>query len=183
MDKREEKTIDSVYKALNNLIKNKGYANLKVDDILKEAHISRSTFYAHFKSKNDVLSSFCDQLFEHVFAFHQKKEASHDFSKAQTDSRHIMTHLAIHIYEEKELISAILKSTGKSIFTSRFSKLSSTIMESCVFNHELYKEGVPIKLQSLQLTDSFVSIICHWVEMDAIVSPETIVDYFYRLHS
>lgn len=182
MDKREERTLESVYNSLSKLIKAKDYESLKVEDILKEANISRSTFYAHFKSKDDVLSSFCDQLFAHVFSFSPKKENSHDFSNTDYVPRQVMIHLAIHIYEDKDLIGAILKSSGRSIFTSRFSNLSTSLIEKVVYSHELYKEEVPIKLQCLQLTDSFVSILCHWVEMGTIVSPETIIDYFYRLH-
>ena len=54
MDKREEKTLNAVYEALRLELGNKEYQDISVSDLLTTAHISRSTFYSHFKSKEDV---------------------------------------------------------------------------------------------------------------------------------
>ncbi|HBM70848.1 MAG TPA: TetR family transcriptional regulator, partial [Firmicutes bacterium] len=58
MDKREEKTLRSVYESFSILLKEKGYGKISAKDLIEKANISRSTFYAHFKSIKDVLSSF-----------------------------------------------------------------------------------------------------------------------------
>ena len=60
MDKREEKTLRKVYQSFACLLKEKGYENLSVNDLIKKAEISRSTFYAHFKSQKDERTSFVD---------------------------------------------------------------------------------------------------------------------------
>lgn len=183
MDKRSQKTLDAIYEALRSLLSEKEYGEIKVADLLSTSHISRGAFYSHFKDKDDVLSSLCDNIFEHVFSIKLERESDHDFSKAPADSRHLLNHLAIHIYEDKEIIKAILSSSGKSVFIDRMTMRVRPTMEACVFSRELFKQGVPEKLQSLQLTDSFVSIISHWVLMGCIATPETIIDYFYILHS
>ena len=74
MDKREQKTITKVYAAFTSLVKSKDYANISVQDIIDEANISRSTFYAHFKTKDDVLVDVCSSIFDHVFSAHLSKE-------------------------------------------------------------------------------------------------------------
>lgn len=102
MDKREEKTLRKVYQSFACLLKEKGYENLSVNDLIKKAEISRSTFYAHFKSTKDVLSSFCDSIFDHVFSLKLEKEAGHDFSKSRLLSpTRYLTHIFYHFYEDK----------------------------------------------------------------------------------
>lgn len=182
MDKRSEKTLGAIYEALRSLLGEKEYGDIKVADLLERSKVSRGAFYSHFKDKDDVLSSLCDQMFEHVFSIKLGREIDHDFSSSPTDSKHLLNHLAIHLYDYKDIIKAILSSSGKSVFTDRMTLRATPIMEKCVFSHELFKKGVPEKLQSLQLTDSFVSIICHWILMDCMSSPETIIEYFYILH-
>lgn len=44
------------------LIKKNGYNKVTIPDICKAANITKSTFYYHFKSKNDLISDFTDQL-------------------------------------------------------------------------------------------------------------------------
>lgn len=182
MNKRTTRTLKSVYDGICVLLSSKDYEDIKVDEILAAAHISRATFYSHFKCKDDVLSSLCDQMFDHVFSINPKKEGDHDFSSAPLDTRNVLLHLTIHFYDDKTVIKPILTSSSRAIFTSRFISRTSSIMNDCVINHILFKEGVPVKIQSMQLTDSFVSLICHWIEMNCMVPPETIIDYFFKLH-
>ena len=55
MDRREEKTIETIYQAFTNLINTKDFDDITIQNILDEAKIGRSTFYCHFKTKNDLL--------------------------------------------------------------------------------------------------------------------------------
>lgn len=182
MDKREENTRKKVYEALCSLIAEEGYEKINVSDVLLKADVSRSAFYSHFKSKDDVLASFCDQLFDHVFMSKPTKEHDHDFSKGEFDTKDYLTHLAIHLRDSKSIVKAILTSSGKGIFTNQLAKRSQSVMEGMVYHRELAKDGVPERLQIMQLTDSFVSLLSHWVLMDCLSSPETIIGYFYILH-
>jgi hypothetical protein len=43
--------------ALLSLIQEKGYDRIKVQDILDRADVGRSTFYAHYRDKDDLLQS------------------------------------------------------------------------------------------------------------------------------
>lgn len=44
------------------LIKKNGYNKVTIPDICNAASITKSTFYYHFKSKNDLIGDFTDQL-------------------------------------------------------------------------------------------------------------------------
>ena len=185
MDKREEKTLNAVYEALRLELGNKEYQDISVSDLLTTAHISRSTFYSHFKSKEDVLVGVCSTIFDHVFSPSQQKEADHDFSgSSHFDYRHLITHIFYHFYDEKSLISALLSSrSGAPIFLENLKERSLPLMSACVKSHTFYKPGIPEEMQTHQLTESFVSLLRYWVSGGCVLTPEEMTDYFSRLYA
>lgn len=46
------------------LFKKHGYNNVSVNQICKECHVTKGSFYHHFKSKEDILKMFYTQLFD-----------------------------------------------------------------------------------------------------------------------
>lgn len=56
-DRRVRRTRDLLRSALVSLILEKGYERVTVQDILDRADIGRSTFYAHYRDKDDLLLS------------------------------------------------------------------------------------------------------------------------------
>ncbi len=108
MDKRQEKTLKAIYDAFAKLINNKNYDDITIQDILDEANVGRSTFYCHFKTKNDLLLKISNDIFDHVFSNSLKEEKTHDFSKDLLfDYKHLITHILYHLHDERELIKGI----------------------------------------------------------------------------
>jgi AcrR family transcriptional regulator len=54
-DRRVEKTRKALKEALTDLILEKGYEAVTVQDVIDRADVGRSTFYAHFVDKDDLL--------------------------------------------------------------------------------------------------------------------------------
>jgi Bacterial regulatory proteins, tetR family len=60
-DRRVRRTRELLRRALFSLIQEQGYDRITVQDLLDRADIGRSTFYAHYRDKDDLLlSSFED---------------------------------------------------------------------------------------------------------------------------
>src|SRR5918996_3826094 len=57
MDRRAARTRRALHGALMSLILRKGYEAITVQDIIDEADVGRSTFYAHYTGKEDLLRS------------------------------------------------------------------------------------------------------------------------------
>src|SRR5690606_24086942 len=55
MDRRVRRTREALRRALIEEILEKGYAQVTVQDIIDRADVGRSTFYAHFQDKDDLL--------------------------------------------------------------------------------------------------------------------------------
>jgi AcrR family transcriptional regulator len=61
-DRRVRRTRQLLRSALLSLIEEKGYERITVQDILDRADVGRSTFYAHYRDKDDLLRSGFEEI-------------------------------------------------------------------------------------------------------------------------
>ena len=61
-DRRVRRTQKLLHRALMSLVLEKKYDSITIQEILDRADIGRSTFYAHFKSKDELLISGIHEL-------------------------------------------------------------------------------------------------------------------------
>ena len=69
MTKRQEnmlKTRKRIMETAEELLKEKGFNALCVEDITKAAGVAKGTFYVHFKHKKDVVTEICKVYFEQI---------------------------------------------------------------------------------------------------------------------
>ena len=59
IDRRVARTRAMLQQAHISLILEKGYEAITIEDICDKANVGRSTFYAHYTSKDDAASSTC----------------------------------------------------------------------------------------------------------------------------
>lgn len=183
MDKRIEKTRDAIYNAFTDLINTKDYDDITIQDIIDKSNIGRSTFYMHFKTKNDLLLNISGYIFDHVFSLSLQEEKSHDFSKTSVlDYRHLITHILYHIKDKKELFKGILISKGNDIFLDAFKKHLFEFANT-YYNNYNYQDSeiLPLELKKQLLVDEFIVLIKYWINNDFSESPETLTNYYISL--
>lgn len=183
MDKRILKTDAAIYAAFGACLKEKDFASISVEDILKKSGISRSTFYAHFKAKDDVLDSLLDTIFEHVFSHSLHEEQSHDFShESVLDYKHLFTHTLYHLKDEEELIRTILNSSCKDRFLNGLRRHIRPLMERVIREGVLPKKPIPEELQISSALESLIALVIFWFDERCAQSPEEMTDYFLTLN-
>ncbi|MEE2033388.1 TetR/AcrR family transcriptional regulator [Rhodococcus chondri] len=60
-DRRVRRTKELLHRALIELLLEKGYSRTTVQDILDRADVGRSTFYSHYRDKDDLLLVSCTE--------------------------------------------------------------------------------------------------------------------------
>lgn len=65
-DARVRRTRDALGDALIELMQEKPFDTITVQDVLDRAHVSRSTFYSHYNDKDDLLMSDAEEFFESI---------------------------------------------------------------------------------------------------------------------
>lgn len=64
VDRRVRRTRDRLGDALVELVQEKPFDSITVQDLLDRAGVARSTFYVHYRDKDDLLLSDVDEFFE-----------------------------------------------------------------------------------------------------------------------
>lgn len=120
MDRRQQKTRQAIFTAFGTLLEKKSYANITVQEIIDEANIGRSTFYAHFETKDELLRAMCTDIFHHVFSPDLKQEKNHDFSSDNHGLEKKLTHLLYHLQENGKNLKGILACESGELFMKFF---------------------------------------------------------------
>ena len=115
MDRRQKKTRNAIFKAFTDLLKVETYSKITVQQIIDKANIGRTTFYSHFETKDDLLKSLSQEIFDHVFSDDLDKEKTHDFSQNHRTGDRIR-HILYHLQEHMDYLSGILSGDGGDIF-------------------------------------------------------------------
>ena len=84
----------------------KTYTNITVQGIIDEANIGRSTFYAHFETKDELLKVFCTEIFDDVFAEVVSNEKTQDFSKKGKSIQAEITHILLSSSRKQSIYQA-----------------------------------------------------------------------------
>lgn len=66
-DRRVRKTRKLIQEALFSLMKESPYRKIRISQITEHADISRSTFYLHYETKDDLLLSVVDEMIDEYF--------------------------------------------------------------------------------------------------------------------
>ena len=181
MDKREEKTIQAIYQAFSKLINKYDYDDITIQNILDESHISRSTFYAHYKTKDELLLSISNHIFEHVFSKSLQEEKTHDFSKDMIlDYRHLITHIFYHVKDEKELFIGILSNKVNALFLKELRNHISIFVNSYYSNYPIISDSLPIELKKSLAVEDYIVTLKYWIKNNFKETPEEIADYYLK---
>ena len=181
MDKREEKTINAIHSAFSKLINEKDYDDITIQDILDISKVSRSTFYAHYKTKDELLISISNHIFEHVFSHSLQEERTHDFSKDEFyDYRSLISHIFYHVKDEKDLFIGILSNKTNALFLLELRKHISKLVNS-YFNNYPYRDLLfPLELRKDLAVESFIVVLNYWVKSNFLITPEEIADLYIK---
>ena len=120
MDRRQKKTRAAIFAAFSELAAKKSYNKITVQEIIDIADIGRTTFYAHFETKDDLLKSLCEELFGHIVGSAMDHTHTHGLYSDGIAPHSIFLHLLQHLEENDSNILGLLSSASSDIFLRYF---------------------------------------------------------------
>jgi len=178
MDRRQQKTRDAIFKAFSMILETKRYSNITVQEIIDEANIGRSTFYAHFETKDELLKVLCTDIFNHVFADELLSEQTHDFSGDKNDLEARLTHIFHHLKDGKKDIIGILSCESGELFMRYFKEYLTEMFSK--YLHEI-KVNVPADFVLNYLVGSFAETVKWWIGNRMKYTPEETAKYYIEV--
>lgn len=179
MDRRCKKTRESIFSAFTSLLAEKNYNDITVQDIIDVADIGRTTFYAHFETKDYLLKDLCEELFGHIIdvALGLPHDHYHYSCCCKTDS--VFLHLLRHLQENDRNILELLSSQNNEIFLRYFKiNLKKLIIKQYADNGMLKNSHLPEEYLVNHISTSFVETVDWWLSQKMKETPEEITEYF-----
>lgn len=141
--------------------------------------MGRTTFYAHFETKESVLDSLCGDLFAHIFDEDLEEENTHDFSKSERSEAEMLTHILYHLKDDKSRYKKLFAGQSAGFFWERFRILfKEKLSEESKKGKWKAKSNIPQDLYIELYTSSFVETVKWWFTVSAGKTPEEVVEFF-----
>ena len=179
MDRRQKKTRDAIFSAFAELLSQKHYNQISVQEIIDAANVGRTTFYAHFETKDYLLKSLCEELFGHIIDTAMGLPHGHYHYSCGNKTDSVFLHLVRHLQENDRNILELLSSENNEIFMKYFKTNLRTLIVTQYAEKGLLKSAtLPEGYLVNHIASSFVETIDWWVSRGMKETPETITEYF-----
>ena len=182
-DRRVQKTRLALQNALIELILEKGYDAVMVQDILDRANVGRSTFYAHYQDKEDLLMNHLESLLE-AFEAHAQLVLKHHLVEGGEFGGQVNLPLFVLRYVENQprLFKALLGKHGSVKHSTYFQnflwKYTLNILRN-ISGTRLAPHQ--IEMVATYLTSAFLSLLVWWLDNDLLCSVEELYAMMLRL--
>jgi len=180
-DRRINRTRKLMQDSLMSLIVERGYENITVQDILDRADVGRSTFYAHYRDKDELLLSW----FEHLRTLFEQQQQ--DLLEARRTGRkpevNIVLALFRHTGQHHQLYKAVAgRQSGEMILKHLHRYLTGLllpILEDVVRKRRSLP--VPVEVTVHHLVSSLLSLMTWWLDRNMPYTPEKMEQIFRAL--
>jgi AcrR family transcriptional regulator len=169
-DRRILRTRNTLGDALVALMQEKNFKQITVQDVLDRAGVGRSTFYSHYRDKDDLFMSDVEDFLEAVASSLKRRG---DRSKRLVPVREFLS----HVRDVKPFYTALTKSEK----LSDLMVLARGIFARSIENR-LQSLGMEIEpARSYALAGSFLSLLEWWADRGMKTDPNEMDEIFHRM--
>ena len=183
MDRRKRKSRKSIFDACVELVQEKDFQNITINEIVGRADLNRGTFYLHFSDKYDMMNNFENEMIEkieHVITTNLPEQQSDQlFIQSRYDT---IVEILKCLEENKELLQLILKSSHNSSFQAKLrSKLKLVIKEKILPIFNDLELTIPIDLFIMIFTSAVLSIAEYSYQSDDPIDAEELTKFLINV--
>jgi len=173
-DRRIVRTRDTLGDALVALMHEKNFEEITVQDVLDRAGVGRSTFYVHYRDKDDLFLSDVEDFFEHASTVLKRTGAS---MKRLVPVQEFFA----HIREAREFYSALVRS-GKindvhALGRGFFARSIDERLEMTGFDIDPLRRSAQVHA----LAGSLFALLDWWIDKGMKADPKEMDDIFHRM--
>ena len=166
-DRRTRRTQTSLQQALRSLILEKSYDAITVEDITARADVGRSTFYLHFRGKDDLFRWSFERLHDDLLS--QLAAARQNENSGLTFLGPLLRHVEGH----RPVYRALAGTRARSIVAVQMRRLLLDLCSQYVREHPAATD-LPRDLVARSLSGFLDALILGWVEGAMAVSADKI---------
>ena len=174
-DRRTRRTRQLLRSAFLGLLKEKRYEDISVQEIIDRADVARSTFYAHFIDKEDLLVGPLG-----VFS----REVRGQVQLPHAEKRRPLippTCFWYNIMAHRNIFEIIARDSAMDVTMKDLRNKLCANIQAEIQRHQPEQAAVPTSLLVDYLADAIITLIKWWVKQGMTYSPEQMDEMFYRM--
>ena len=160
------------------LILRKGYETVTVQDIIDEADVGRSTFYAHYTGKEDLLRSGFQTLRAELTEAQRTARAKVDGS--QDEPLGFSLAMFEHASGYTDVYRALVGGRGGIVAVTEIRRILSEMVKK-ELSGDRYDETVPQDIRIQFVVSAFLTVLTWWLERRPKLTPSQVDTMFRRL--
>lgn len=173
-DLRVIKTEKLLYETLIDLLKDKTFEEIKVSDICNKALINRSTFYAHYSDKYELVVGFINTLKSELASAIKNNGSTFNTKEYYLE---MIEMILTHIEERKSIYQDILINNRNSIVMDILLDVINNDVNEKLKKNSKVKEEIPSKVISTFYIGAVTSLCIEWLKNSNEYSKEDIIHY------
>jgi AcrR family transcriptional regulator len=173
-DRRILRTRDTLGDALVRLMHEKPFDNITVQDVLDRAGVSRTTFYTHYRDKDDLFLSDVEDFFEMMSTFLDRNGAARKRIAPVEE-------LLIHVSDVREFHQALIASGKMDDVRELGLGCFARSIEQRLFHAGVIMDPASLRACSHALAGSLFAMLESWLRAGMPVPPDEMDALFHRL--
>lgn len=174
VDRRTQRTKHQLGRALVELVEEKRFDDITVQEVIDRAEVGRSTFYTHFRDKEDLFrkdwEKFLNFLAQQI-----------DWDKAGKGPFMPIVFFFSHLQDVQTFYKGlVLSRKTDAVFKSGTEYLSHQI-EAALIRRVKHKPSIPIPILSNYLANEVFSLLRWWLDQNMPYPPQRMDEIFHDL--
>ncbi|WP_414044240.1 TetR/AcrR family transcriptional regulator [Macrococcus sp. EM39E] len=178
-DRRIRKTKKSIRNAVLELMLERPFENITVNDIAAQADINRGTFYLHYIDKYELLEVIENEMIERIITLQQTMDINKIIQENNLFQEMFIKKIMYILKEDKLFFKVMLHPSLNTTFEYKFRKIIQENFERLIDLE--YIQGVPFKYYFSFISSAQIGVIKQWVRTDMQESPEEIASFAYEM--
>ncbi len=180
IDRRVARTTKTLHHALISMILRKNYEAITIQEICDAANVGRSTFYAHYTSKDDLHQRGIENLRKVLAGCRNDAPVDEgDRGRSLSFSRTLFE----HAYERQDLFRALAGSRGGAVALAAIRRIISDVVrdelaETAAKNSA---DSIPREVIAQFIVGACMAVLTWWLDKGAKLPPAKMVAMFRRL--
>ena len=179
LDPRVRRTRRALQQSLLELVQEKPYETITIQEITARGDLNRATFYLHYSSKETLLADSLEGHFEAVVARIAEEAGKRPYWEDATSARIVFEYVA----ENHELYKVLLGDKGLGHVMHRILHYMAAFDEMTLGQH--VRPGmeplVPIPILAQQTAGAFFALAKWWLEEDMPYSPAEMAEMLRQM--
>lgn len=178
VDRRVQRTRQLLRDSLIELILEKGYDSITVQEITDRANLGRATLYLHYRDKDDLLVSSFQGIYDDLVA------RMTPLSVKDLSNFSVPAGLTVfqHAKENRDLYLVLLGGQGVGVVMTQIRTYMASVILG--FFDRSFAEAewvVPREIVASYIVGALLNLVMWWLTNDMAYSPEEMAGFFSRL--